>query len=94
MNAVPGVISKGDHIGPRVIDLLGLAGQNAYAGGVFAVHHRKMNAVEPLDGAQMLFQKRKPLFTHHVANGKKIEYHSSPSLSLSLPPIARTRPRT
>lgn len=62
LHLTPGVVAQGHYIGPGVKDLLHLVGQYADTGSVLAIDHGEMDAVLPLDLAQMLAQKRQPLF--------------------------------
>ena len=79
LDAVPGVVPQGYHVGPGVVNGPGLPGQDAHAGGVFPVDHGKMDVVELLQGAKMARQKVQSLLAHHIAHGQYVEYHIRPS---------------
>ena len=79
LDAVPGVVAQGDDVGPRLVDGLGLPGQDAQAGGVFPVDHSEVDLMKPLQGAQVVEEELQSLLSHHVAHGQHIEDHTQSS---------------
>src|SRR5699024_9532002 len=78
LDAVPGVVAQGDHVGPGVEDLPGLPGQNAHAGGVLPVDHGEVDVLELFQLPQVAAQVFHPGIPHHVAHGQYVQYHSAP----------------
>ena len=94
LDAVPGVVAQSDHVRPRVKDGPGLPGQDAHAGGVFAVDDRKVDVFQLFQRPQVLAQIVQTAVAHYVAHSQYVQDHGAPPLPASAEqgPPARTLP--
>ena len=73
------MVPQGHHVRPGGIEPLCLVRGNPGDGGVLAVDHRKMDILQPLQGAQASLQMGQPLFADYVADGQNMIDHGIPS---------------
>jgi hypothetical protein len=71
------VVAQGDNIGPGMKNLFALLRGHAYHVGIFAVDHCEADAILPLNGAQLLFQKSQSGSAANVSHGQNTDYHGS-----------------
>ena len=70
------MVSQRDDIGPRIQNLVGLAGENAGPRGVFPVDHGEVRSHEPLQSPQLFPQEGQSAFVHHVSHRKYVHAFS------------------
>ena len=78
LDAVPGVVAQGDHVGPGVKNGPGLPGQDAHPGGVLPVDHGEVDVFQLFQLPQVAVQALQAAVPHHVAYRQDIQDHSLP----------------
>ena len=75
LEPAPGVVAQGDDIGSGVENFIGVAGQQAQPGGVFAVDDGEVDVVFFFQSPEVVVQAVKPPLRHHVPDGKDVQQH-------------------
>ena len=70
------MVAQGDDVRPRVKEFLGMLGQQAQTGGVFAVDHGEVNIVFLFQPAQVPVQTVQPALGHHIAHSQEVKQHT------------------
>ena len=72
---VPGVVAKRDDVRTRIQNVLRLLRGDADAGGVLTVNNTKIDAVQLLERAQVLFEAPKSARTRHITDCHYTKVH-------------------
>ena len=78
-----GVVAQGDHVRPRLVELLHLPGQDAGERRILPVDHGEVDVLQLFQAPQAAGQMGQALLPHHVANGQNMIDQSAHDLSRS-----------